>query len=157
MGHIVEKILRKPASRYRVLRLRRRLQVWTMRALLRLPPRLPEISGGNGATIGPGCKAFAITQALAKPTPKRRAAAAQSVHRRMLRTYGARSLAVISPAIHLALPFSGKLLINPLFIQEKNCCDSSAASMAQLLRYGRSLAQTKMLTSAASVKFRSPA
>lgn len=153
----METILRKPASRYRVLRLRRRLQVWAMTRSFKAATALTRDIGGNGATIGPGCKAFAITQALAKPTPKRRAAAVQSVHRRMLHTYGARSLAVIPSVIHLALPFSSKLLINPLFIPAKNCWDSSAASMAQLLRYGKSLAQTKMLTSAASVTFRSPA
>lgn len=153
----METILRKPASRYRVLRLRRRLQVWAMTRSFKAAAALARDIGGQRGDDRAGCKAFAITQALAKPTPKRRAAAVQSVHRRMLHTYGARSLAVIPSVIHLALPFSSKLLINSLFIQAKNCWDSSAASMAQLLRYGRSLAQTKMLTSAASVTFRSPA
>lgn len=52
----METILRKPASRYRVLRLRRRLQVWAM-------TRSFKAAAAN--------KPFAITQALAKPTCRR--------------------------------------------------------------------------------------
>jgi hypothetical protein len=136
----METVLRKPASRYRVLRLRRRLQVWAMTRSFKAAAALARDIGGQRGDDRAGCKAFAITQALAKPTPKRRAAAVQPVHRRMLHIYGARSLAVIPPVIHLALPFSGKLLFKPLFIPAKNCWDSGAASMAQLLRYGKSLA-----------------
>lgn len=67
----METILRKPASRYRVLRLRRRLQVWAMTRSFKAAAALArDIGGATGRRSG-RVQGLCDTQALAKPTRRR--------------------------------------------------------------------------------------